>query len=84
LQAGSRVSCRIAREPKARGCLSVNAATDGVLDQPEYRDSIDRYNARLEELIRLRLETDRTQFSNDFDPKAAAHFIMTVSSGLMA
>ncbi len=66
-----------------RGCLSINAATDGVLDQTEIRDSIAQFNARLEELIRLRLEADRRQFSKDFDPKAAAFFIMTVYNGLM-
>src|ERR1700676_250482 len=35
-----------------RGCLSINAATDGALDQAEIRIAIERYNRRLEELLR--------------------------------
>src|ERR1700741_4975653 len=41
-------------EKGQRGCLSVNSATDGSLDQAEVRKSIERYNKRLQELLRAR------------------------------
>jgi AcrR family transcriptional regulator len=66
-----------------RGCLSINTATDGGLDEAELRKSIARFNEKLEELILARLEADRSQFSKDFDPAAAAQIIMTVYVGLM-
>ncbi|NGX94020.1 MAG: TetR/AcrR family transcriptional regulator [Candidatus Afipia apatlaquensis] len=67
----------------ARGCLSINNATELPADQADLLASVERYNARLEDLIRRRLETDRDQFSKDFNPKAAAYFIITLYNGLM-
>lgn len=66
-----------------RGCLSINNATELPADQADLLASVERYNARLEDLIRRRLETDRDQFSKDFNPKAAAYFIITLYNGLM-
>jgi TetR/AcrR family transcriptional repressor of nem operon len=64
--------------------LSVNSATDGALDQAEVRKSIERYNRRLEELLRARLRADRARFRKGFDPDLTARTIMVVHSGLMA
>lgn len=66
-----------------RGCLSINTATDGGLDQAELLESIDGYNARLQHLIHRRLEADRQQFSKGFDPKAAAFLVMVIYTGIM-
>jgi TetR/AcrR family transcriptional repressor of nem operon len=66
-----------------RGCLSINTATDGGLNEAGLRKSTARFNAKLEELILTRLEADRAQFSKDFDPAAAAQAIMTMYVGLM-
>jgi TetR/AcrR family transcriptional repressor of nem operon len=66
-----------------RGCLSINTATDGGLDETALRKSIASFNSRLEDLIRARLERDRGQFSRDFDPLAVAFAIMTAYVGLM-
>jgi TetR/AcrR family transcriptional repressor of nem operon len=71
-------------EKGQHGCLSVNSATDGSLDQAGVRKSIERYNKRLEELLRARLRADRAQFKKGFDPDITAHTIMVVHSGLMA
>src|ERR1700739_2456261 len=67
-------------EKGQRGCLSVNSATDGSLDQAEVRRSIERYNRRLEELLRTRLRADRHQFKKGFDPATTAHTIIVVHS----
>jgi TetR/AcrR family transcriptional repressor of nem operon len=67
-----------------RGCLSINAATDGALDQAEIRKAIERYNRRLEELLRSRLRADRAQFKKGFDPDLTAHTVVVVHAGLMA
>jgi TetR/AcrR family transcriptional repressor of nem operon len=67
----------------SRGCLSVNTAADGASDQKEVRNSIARFNRKLEELLRNRLRADRAQFSDAFDPDPAAHTIMAVYLGLM-
>jgi TetR/AcrR family transcriptional regulator, transcriptional repressor for nem operon len=67
----------------SRGCLSVNTAADGASDQKEVRNSIARFNRKLEELLRNRLCADRAQFSEAFDPDAAAHTIMAIYLGLM-
>ena len=66
-----------------RGCLSINTATDGGLDEAALRKSIAGFNSHLEELIRARLERDRAQFSRDFDPAGVASAIMTAYVGLM-
>jgi TetR/AcrR family transcriptional regulator, transcriptional repressor for nem operon len=66
-----------------RGCLSINTAADGGHDAPKLRNSIARFNARLEALILARLEADRAQFAKDFDPLAATHAIAAVYVGLM-
>lgn len=66
-----------------RGCLSVNTSTDGALDQAEVRKSVRRFNSQLEDLIQSRLEADRGQFSEGFDPAAVAQTILAVYSGLM-
>src|ERR1700737_4741097 len=55
-----------------RGCLSVNAAADGASDQKQVRDRIQRFNRKLEELLRNRLRADRAQFSDAFDPAGSA------------
>ena len=68
----------------ARGCLSINSATDGSLDQAEVRKSIERYNRRLEQLLRARLHADRAQFKKGFDPDLTARTIMVVHTGLMS
>ena len=67
----------------SRGCLSVNTAADGVSDQKEIRKRIERFNRKLEELLRNRLHADRAQFLESFDPDAAAHTIMAIYLGLM-
>jgi AcrR family transcriptional regulator len=66
-----------------RGCLSVNTAADGALDQKEIRKQIARFNARLEQLLSDRLRADRAQFPETFDPDDAAHAIMAIYLGLM-
>lgn len=66
-----------------RGCLSINTAMDGALEQAELRKSVKRFNTALEKLILARLETDRAQFAKDFDPAAAARAIMAIYSGVM-
>src|SRR6202048_465115 len=67
----------------SRGCLSVNTAADGVSDQKEIRRRIERFNRKLEQLLRNRLHADRAQFLDTFDPDAAAHTIMAIYLGLM-
>jgi len=71
-------------EKGQRGCLSINSAADGSLDRAEVRKSIERYNRRLEELLRARLRADRAQFRKGFDPDVTAHTIMVVHAGLLA
>jgi AcrR family transcriptional regulator len=66
-----------------RGCLSVNTAADGVADQKEVRSRVERFNRTLEQLLCHRLRADRAQFSDAFDPDAAAHTIMAIYLGLM-
>ena len=66
-----------------RGCLSVNTAADGVSDQKQVRNRIERFNRTLEQLLRNRLRADRAQFSAAFDPDATAHTIMAIYLGLM-
>ncbi|MDN5003550.1 TetR/AcrR family transcriptional regulator [Bradyrhizobium sp. GCM10027634] len=68
----------------ARGCLSINSATEGSLDQAEVRKSIERYNRQLEQLLRARLHADRAQFRKGFDADLTAHTIMVVHTGLMS
>jgi TetR/AcrR family transcriptional repressor of nem operon len=65
-----------------RGCLSVNTAADGACDQ-EVRNRVERFNRKLEQLLSNRLRADRAQFSDAFDPDAAAHAIMAIYLGLM-
>jgi AcrR family transcriptional regulator len=67
----------------SRGCLSVNTATDGAADQKEVRNTIERFNRKLEQLLSKRLRADRAQFSNAFDPDSTAHTIMAIYLGLM-
>jgi TetR/AcrR family transcriptional regulator, transcriptional repressor for nem operon len=67
----------------SRGCLSVNTAADGGSDKKEIRKRIERFNRKLEELLRDRLHADRAQFSDTFDSDAAAHTIMAIYLGLM-
>jgi TetR/AcrR family transcriptional repressor of nem operon len=67
----------------ARGCLSVNTAADGVSDQQEVGNKVERFNRKLEQLLSNRLRADRAQFSAAFDPDAAAHTIMAIYLGLM-
>ena len=67
----------------SRGCLSVNTAADGISDQKQVRDSVERFNRTLEQLLGNRLRADRAQFSDAFDPDAAAHTIMAIYLGLM-
>jgi TetR/AcrR family transcriptional repressor of nem operon len=67
----------------SRGCLSVNTGADGVSDQKEVRKRIERFNRKLEQLLRNRLHADRAQFLETFDPDAAAHTIMAIYLGLM-
>jgi AcrR family transcriptional regulator len=66
-----------------RGCLSVNTAADGVSDQKQVRNRVERFNRKLEQLLSNRLRADRAQFSAAFDPDAAAHAIMAIYFGLM-
>ena len=61
----------------SRGCLSVNTAADGAADQKAVR------KRKLEQLLSDRLRVDRAQFSEAFDPDAAAHAIMAIYLGLM-
>jgi TetR/AcrR family transcriptional regulator, transcriptional repressor for nem operon len=67
----------------SRGCLSVNASTDGVAEQQDVRARIEAFNRKLEYLLRDRLRTDRAQFGAGFDPDATAHTIMAIYFGLM-
>jgi len=67
----------------SRGCLSINTAADGTSDQNEVRKKVERFNRKLEELLRNRLRADRAQFSDAFDPDSAAHTIMAIYLGLM-
>jgi AcrR family transcriptional regulator len=67
----------------SRGCLSINTAADGAFEQKEIRKSVERFNRKLEELLRGRLRADRGQFSDGFDPDSAAHTIMAIYLGLM-
>ena len=67
----------------SRGCLSVNTAADGAADQKAVRKRIERFNRKLEQLLSDRLRVDRAQFSEAFDPDAAAHAIMAIYLGLM-
>ena len=66
-----------------RGCLSINTAADGVSDHKRVRNRVERFNRKLEELLRNRLRSDRAQFSDAFDPDSAAHTIMAIYLGLM-
>jgi len=52
-------------EKGQRGCFSIKSASDGSLHQVEVRKSIERYNRRLEELIRARLRADRANSKRD-------------------
>jgi AcrR family transcriptional regulator len=67
----------------SRGCLSINTAADGASDQKEVRKKVQRFNRKLEELLRNRLRADRAQFSETFDPDSAAGTIMAIYLGLM-
>ena len=67
----------------SRGCLSINTAADGASEQKEIRKKVERFNRKLEELLRNRLRADRTQFSDAFDPDSAARTIMAIYLGLM-
>src|SRR5260221_13870073 len=67
----------------SRGCLSVNTAADGASDQKEVHKRIERFNRKLEQLLSNRLRADRAQFSEAFDPDAAARAIMAIYLGLM-
>jgi TetR/AcrR family transcriptional repressor of nem operon len=67
----------------SRGCLSINTAADGTSDQKEVRKKVERFNRKLEELLRNRLRADRAQFSDAFDPDSAARTIMAIYFGLM-
>lgn len=67
----------------SRGCLSVNTAADGTADRKEVRKRIERFDRKLEQLMSSRLRADRAQFSDAFDPDAAAHAIMAIYLGLM-
>jgi TetR/AcrR family transcriptional regulator, transcriptional repressor for nem operon len=66
-----------------RGCLSINTATDGGLDDAGLHKSIAGFNARLEQMILARLQRDRVQFAQDFDSPAVASAIMAAYVGLM-
>lgn len=66
-----------------RGCLSINTAAEGLADQAAVTASMARYNGRLEDLLRRRLEASRNEFPKDFNPKAATYFIMAMYHGLM-
>lgn len=68
---------------EGRGCLSVNASTDGSLDNPSIRGDIAAFNEKLEALVRERLEQDRARLAADFDPSAAAHTVTALYLGLM-
>lgn len=67
----------------SRGCLSINTAADGGSDHKEVRKRIERFNGKLEQLLRDRLRTDAAQFAGGFDPDAAAAAIMAIYLGLM-
>ena len=66
----------------SRGCLSVNTSADGTTD-PEVRKRTEAFNRKVEQLLRNRLRADRAQFSDGFNPDAAAHTIIAVYLGLM-
>src|SRR3981189_3196354 len=65
----------------SRGCLSVNAAADGASDQKEVRDRIERFNRKLEQLLRNRLRADRSQFCDACEAEDTAHTLMTIYMG---
>jgi TetR/AcrR family transcriptional regulator, transcriptional repressor for nem operon len=67
----------------SRGCLSVNTAADGAVNEKEVRKRIERFNRKLEHLLSKRLRADRAQFSDAFDPDSTAHTIMAIYLGLM-
>jgi AcrR family transcriptional regulator len=67
----------------SRGCLSINTGADGASEQSEVRKRVERFNRKLEELLRNRLRAGRAQFSDGFDPDSAAHTIMAIYLGLM-
>ncbi len=67
----------------SRGCLSINTAADGASEQKEVRKGVERFNRKLEELLRNRLRADRAQFSDGFNPDSAAHTVMAIYFGLM-
>jgi TetR/AcrR family transcriptional repressor of nem operon len=67
----------------SRGCLSINTAADGASEQKQVRTRIERFNRKLEELLRNRLRADRAQFSDGFDPDSAARTVMAIYFGLM-
>jgi AcrR family transcriptional regulator len=67
----------------SRGCLSINTAADGASEQKEVRKRVERFNRKLEELLRNRLRADRAQFSDAFDPDSAARTILAIYLGLM-
>jgi TetR/AcrR family transcriptional repressor of nem operon len=67
----------------SRGCLSINTAADGASEQKEVRKRVERFNRKLEQLLRDRLRADRAQFFGAFDPDSAAHTIMAIYLGLM-
>lgn len=66
-----------------RGCLSINASTDGLADRKEVRKRVERFNDTLERLLRDRLRADRAQFAQPFDPDVTAHTLLTIYTGLM-
>lgn len=70
----------------ARGCLSLNTLLEGAGADPAIGARLDAYNARLETLLRERLEQGRAagEFGQAFDPAAAAHAIIAFYTGLMA
>ena len=67
----------------SRGCLSVNTLTDSSLDNDALGKSVADFNSRLENLVLTRLESDRAQFSEEFDPAATARAIMAIYFGLL-
>ncbi len=67
----------------SRGCLSINTAADGAFEHKEVRKRIERFNRKLEQLLRSRLRADRAQFSDGFNPDSAAHTVMAIYFGLM-
>ncbi len=67
----------------SRSCLSINTAADGAFEHKEVRKRTERFNRKLEQLLRSRLRADRAQFSDGFNPDSAAHTIMAIYFGLM-